>query len=266
MITIRTAPILLVVFCSALAVLAPAGAQDQPAKPAIDDPQGYFERMARFLAGAQKFQTTVRMGYDVLQDSGQKIEFGERHRITIARPDRLRAELSKSNGEEGLVLFDGQMITAHNTTHGVYAQTEKPGRLEEVLDYFLNDLGMRLPLALMFRSDFPEEMAKRLETLDVVEVSAVTDIPCVHLAGRTDEIDFQVWIPETGDPLPQRLTITYRDEEGQPQFWADFENWDMAPSISAKDFAFTPPKGAERIPFLAEIERALGEETPKGGD
>ena len=67
MITIRTAPILLVVFCSALAVLAPAGAQDQPAKPAIDDPQGHFERMARFLAGAQKFQTTVRIGYDVLQ-------------------------------------------------------------------------------------------------------------------------------------------------------------------------------------------------------
>ena len=91
-------------------------------------------------------------------------------------------------------------------------------------------------------------------------------MPCVHLAGRTDEIDFQVWIPETGDPLPLRLTITYRDEEGQPQFWADFENWDMAPSITAEFFAFTPPKGAERIPFLTEIERALGEETPKGGE
>ena len=266
MITIRTAPILLAVFCSVLALLAPAGAQDQPVTPAIDDPKGHFERMARFLAGAQNFQTTVRMGYDVLQDSGQKIEFGERHRVTIARPDRLRAEILKSSGEEGLVLFDGRRITAHNTTHGVYAQTDKPGRLEAVLDYFLNDLGMRLPLALMFRSDFPEEMAQRLKALDLVEVSEVTDVPCVHLAGRTDEIDFQVWIPETGDPLPQRLTITYRDEEGQPQFWADFEHWDMAPAISAEAFAFTPPQGAERIPFLVEIERALGEETPKGGD
>ena len=81
-----------------------------------------------------------------------------------------------------------------------------------------------------------------------------------------DEIDFEIWIPETGAPLPVRLTITYRDEEGQPRFWADFENWNMTPAVADADFTFTPPQDAERIPFLVEIERALGERKSKGDD
>lgn len=249
-----------------LAGCAPAGTLDQTAAAAPADPRARFDRMARFISSARQFQVTVRMGYDVLQESGQKIEFNERHRITIARPDRLRAEILKSNGEHGMVQFDGQTILAYNAAHEVYAQAEKPGSLDEVLAYFLDDLNMRLPLALMFMSTFPDEMEKLIEELAFVEVSAVTDTPCLHLAGRTAETDFQIWIPETGDPLPKRLTITYRDETGQPKFWADFESWDMAPTISAKAFTFTPPADAERIPFLVEIEKALGDDDPKGGN
>lgn len=255
----------IVAFC-ALAVVVPAGAGDEAASLAPVDPGLYFDRMARFISSAQQFQTTARMGYDVVQESGQKIEFNERHLITIARPGRLRVEILRSNGEKGTVLFDGQQITAYSAAHGVYAQAEKPGSLDQVLVYFLRDLEMRMPLALMFNSDFPGAMQKRLEHLTFVEVSAVTDTPCVHLAGRTDQVDFQVWIPQAGDPLPRRLTITYRDEEGQPKFWADFANWNMAPTISSTDFTFTPPAGSERIPFLVEIDRALADGKRKGGN
>ena len=249
-----------------LAGCASTGTGDPAASQAPADPRIYFDRMASYVADAHQFQTTVRMGFDVLQDWGQKIEFGERHRITVARPNRLRADILKSSGEEGMVLFDGQKVTVYHRTQAVFAQADKPGDIDEVLVYFLRDLEMRLPLALMFMSDFPEEIGKQLEELDFVEISAVTDPPCVHLAGRTDEIDFEVWIPETGAPLPVRLTITYRDEEGQPKFWADFENWDMTPAVADADFNFTPPAGAERIPFLVEIEKALGAQKPKGDD
>jgi hypothetical protein len=241
----------------------------RPLNPAVattpTDAQAWFDRMSRFIAAAQQFQTTVHMSWDVVQGSGQKIEFSERQKVTIARPAQLRVDILKSSGEAGQVLFDGQKVTAFNTTHEVYAQAEKSGSLDEILVYFVRDLGMRLPLALMFKTSFPEELANRLEELEFVEVSALSEVPCVHLAGRTDQIDFQVWIPETGDPLPRRLTITYRNEQGQPQFRAEFMNWNMSPAVSANDFAFTPPADAERIPFLAEIEKALDTDQ-KGGD
>jgi hypothetical protein len=250
----------------ALAVITPTGADNQTGSPAPVNPRSQFDRMTHFLSSTQLLQTTASMGYDVVQDSGQKIEFSERRRITVARPDRLRVEMLRSNGEEGMVLFDGQRITVYSAAHEGYAEAEIPGSLDEVLVHFLRDLKMRMPLALMFSGRFPQEMEKRLEDLTFVEVSVLTDTPCVHLAGRTDQVDFQVWIPQTGDPLPRRLTITYRDQEGQPEFWADFSNWNIAPTISSSDFTFTPPAGSERIPFLAEMDRVLADENRKGSN
>lgn len=262
----RMASILVVVIFSTLAIFTPVGAEDKPASSDSENPQLYFSRMADFISGARQFQISMKIGYDVVQESGQKVEFSERRRITIARPDRLRVEIAKSNGEKGLVLFDGKKITVYSQTHHVYAEVEKPGNIEDALVHLLRDLKMRMPLALMLSANFPEEMEKRLEDLAFVEVSATTDLPCVHLAGRTDQVDFQVWIPQTGNPLPKRMVIAYRDEEGQPKFWADFTDWNLSPSIPDRAFVFTPPAGTERIPFLVELKEGMTDEKQKGGD
>ena len=44
---------------------------------------------------------TIRDGYDVVQESGQKIEFGELRNVTVSRPDRLRIEVERSDGQKG---------------------------------------------------------------------------------------------------------------------------------------------------------------------
>ena len=48
--------------------------------------------MAKFLAALPGFEVSLVGSYDVLQDSGQKIEFNEVRRVAVARPDRLRME------------------------------------------------------------------------------------------------------------------------------------------------------------------------------
>jgi hypothetical protein len=61
-------------------------------------------------------------------------------------------------------------------------------------------------------------------------------VPCDHLAVRTaGGVDFQVWIAQGDEPLPRRIVITYKDENGQPQFWADFSNWNLAPELVVRD-------------------------------
>ena len=71
-----------------------------------------------------------------------------------------------------------------------------------------------------------------------------------HVALRGDTADLQLWIARTGDPLPQRLVITYRLDEGQPQYAANFSNWNLAPDVPDSLFTFTPAEGAQEIPFL----------------
>ena len=73
---------------------------------------------------------------------------------------------------------------------------------------------------------------------------------CDHLAGRRKNTDFQIWIAQGDKPLFQRLIITYKLAEGQPQFRAQFQRLELAPEVPDSLFAFTPPEGSEKIPFL----------------
>ncbi len=58
--------------------------------------------MAEFIAKAPVFSMTLRSSYDAIQEDGQSIEFGEKRHILLQRPDRLRVETERSDGERGL--------------------------------------------------------------------------------------------------------------------------------------------------------------------
>jgi hypothetical protein len=145
------------------------------------------------------------------------------------------------------------------------AKTSRPGDIDEAVKYFVRDLKMRVPLAMLFTTTLPADLDDRVVSAEVVQRVTLFDVPCLQISARADGVDFQVWIPEKGNPLPRRVVITYKNEEGQPQFWADFSNWSLAPVKSKSTFTLVPPGGTEQVPFLAEISNLSGIPTPKGG-
>jgi hypothetical protein len=213
-----------------------------------------LKRAADFMSQSPQFSVTIRAGYDVVQGSGQKIEFGETRKVVLRRPDRFRSDIVRSDGEKGLVLFNGQDIIVFHEKEKVYAKSSRPGDLDGAVTHLLSDLKMRLPLAMMFLSRLPSEIERRVHSVEMVEQSVVMDVPCAHLAARTEDVDFQIWIPSEGEPLPRRIVITYKHDEGQPQFWANLSEWSLSPNPSESDFAFSPAEGVREIPFLARME------------
>ena len=214
--------------------------------------------MAEHLAHLQDFTVTMHDDYDVVQSSGQKIEFGETRRVTMARPDRLRVEEVASDGRQDLALFDGHDIIVLDADTNTFAQAPQPGTVDDTLVYFVRDLKMRMPLAQLLTTRLPDEWPKRVRTVDLVEITDVRGVPTHHLAGRTDTIDFQYWITEGERPLPLRVVITYVNSPGQPQFRADFSDWNTSPKLATKSFEFTRPEGAHRIEFAAQVQDPAG--------
>lgn len=221
--------------------------------------------MAEYLAGARQLQVKITSGYDVVQSTGQKIEFREAREVTLVRPDRLRIDVVRDDGRKNLVLFDGSTLSVYDFGRKVLATAARPGDIDAAVMYFVRDLKMRLPLALLLTAGLPAEIEGRVRSAEVVQRVALFDVPCVQVAARADNVDFQVWIPEQGAPLPRRIVITYRNEPGQPQFWADLSQWSLAPDPPDSTFAFTPPEGTERVSFLAEIAKPTGPPRKKGG-
>ncbi len=216
-------------------------------------------RMAEFLAKTPQFSFNLKSSYAVLQESGQMIEFGENRKVIVSRPDELRIEVAQSDGEQHLVLYDGKEITAFSPSKNVYAQTAKPDGIDEAVKYFLRDLGMRLPLAMLLTSQFPAEIDRRTQVLNYVEHTVIDGVSTHHLAGRTETVDYQVWIPDGPKPLPLRIVLTYKNSEDQPAYRAEFSDWNLKPEIKDSLFTFTPPKGVQRISFAAELPKIAAE-------
>lgn len=220
-------------------------------------------RMAAYLGGAKGYSVSLRAGYDAVQKSGQKIEFIEARKITLSRPDKLRVEGERSDGAKTLTVFDGKQITLVDAAGNVYASTPQPGNVDDSVKYFVSRLGMRLPLAVLLLSRAPAEFEARVTSIDYVEKMNFDGTPVHHLAARTETADFQVWVADGDQPVPLRVVITYKKAPGQPQFWAQFVDWNMAPAIGDATFTAQVPAGAQKVAFAAELPRlSMGARKP----
>jgi hypothetical protein len=248
----------LALFLIAGLALPPAAISDEkpPAvasSPESQDAKALLMRMAEFLAKTKAFSMTMNAGYDVVQDSGQKIEFGEIRQVMIDRPNHLRVQLELSNGEKERIYFDGKNIIVFSPKENVFARLEKSGTVDGMLKYVIQDLKIPISLALLLASSVKEELEKRTTEVAYVERTNIGGKPVDHLAGRMADVDFQIWLQEGEQPLPLRAIITYKQAVGQPQFSANLSDWNLAPKIEDAAFEFSPPAGAEPIPLMVSV-------------
>lgn len=208
--------------------------------------------MAEFLAAQQAYSVEVLGGYDVVQEDGQKIEFLESRRIEMARPHHLRVQDRTGAAHAQSLLFDGEKMTVWSETAGIFAQAVQPDTVDDGILYFVRDLQMRLPLAALLANWFPDEIGKRLLQIDYVEQNELFGQTAHHLAARTVDLDFQVWVADGDAPLPLRVVITYR-EEGLPAYRAQFGNWNLAPKFSADTFVFASAEHLRQVPFAIQV-------------
>jgi hypothetical protein len=261
-ITIRAAAAAVAV--TALAAPAAPVGQSAGGAPATStgaqaDPRAILMRMANYLAALPAFSVRINSNYDVVQASGQKIEFGERREVILNRPNRLRVNTERSDGHLTAAVFSGTELVLVDVTGKAYASTPQPGALDDSILHMVSDLRMRLPLAMLFMSRLPVEFERRVRSVDYVEKTVLFGTPAHHLAARGDTVDMQVWVSDSAQPLPLRIVLTYKDESGQPEFRAQFADWNVAPVIGEATFRAPVPGGAQKVQFAAQLAAAQAE-------
>jgi hypothetical protein len=232
-----------------------------------DDQQAMdiLQNMARTLAGAEQFSVTVRSSYDAPQENGQIVEFGALRQIQVKRPDDLRIDVLESDGDQRILIFNGKEIIIQNVIENVYARAEKLGTVDDAIKYLVGILKTPLPLGRMLQTTIPAELEQMVAEIDYVELNMLTDVPTDHLAVRTRDVDFQIWIAQGKEPLPRRIVITYKNFKGDPQFRADFSDWNLSAKAVKGPFTFTPPKNAEQIPLLIRSRSEASIPAQEGG-
>jgi hypothetical protein len=225
---------------------APARAQAPAVDPAATK---ILKRTTDYLGSLKQFSVHTQNTLEDLLDSGQRIDLDVSANVIISRPNKLRAE-RKGDVISQTFYYNGKTLTLYNPTDKVYATEPAPGTIEGTLDYARESLGLIVPAAdLVYRNAYSLLM-QEVTLAKVVDKAVIGGVKCDHLLFSRPGVDFQVWVADTGKPLPYKYVVTDTGTPARLSVVTVMSNWNVAPAAADDRFTFVPPQGAKGIIFM----------------
>ena len=239
------------VFALGVLVLAATVTTDVQAQDPQVDPAATrtLKRMTDYLGGLQKFSVHTQNTLEDELDSGHRIDLDVSASVLVSRPNKLFAE-RKGDLIDQVFYYNGKTLTLYNPSDKVYATESAPGTIEETLDFARESLGLTVPVAdLVYRNAFPLLM-QDVNLAVVVGKAVIGGVKCDHLLFSRPGVDFQVWVADSGNPLPYKYVVTDTGTPAQLSISTVMSDWNVAPTATDSRFTFVPPPGTKQISFL----------------
>jgi hypothetical protein len=220
----------------------------EQAQPAIsEEASAALLRMGHTLGAAQFSFTaqTIRVYSDT---NGELLHIFHTVKVVARRPNRLLAESTGDDGSTKIV-FDGKTAYVLSVTQNKYAKIPVPeGTIEGMLKEAVGRLGVDFPLADFLSSAPNKAFLTGVTAGRVVDTVTIDGMPYLHLFfNQPPGIELELWLSKNEQSLPSRLIVTYRMLPGQPNFIAQFSDWNLDIHPADADFVFQPPAGAVQV-------------------
>ena len=245
------------IICSAVILLTLALACSRPAEnqaltASTNDPDQLLRQMSEKLAQAKSLSFKVDRKLDAALVEGSNIAENAQIVISVSRPGKFQAK-SDSKDNVRQIFFDGQNLSIYDETMKLYATVPVSGTIDDAVAKIDEKYGFTPPLAEFILSDPYAVLSKQIKSKAYTGKENIAGVDCHHLSLVGDVADSELWIG-IADLLPRKLVATFKDREGSPKLQADFSNWNLAPTLDDKFFAFVAPPDAEKIDMVTEAQ------------
>jgi hypothetical protein len=207
--------------------------------------------MSAKLASTQAFSFTTTEIRDEVKSSGATNQVTLTRGTTVRRPDRLYS--TAVGGRRSEIWYDGVGVTLVLHDEKIFGQIRAPETLDKTLDAMHERFGMSTPVADYVYSSPAKALLTSTTTGGWVAREALEGQQTDHLAFKDKGVNWDIWIPVNGDPLPQKATAEFTDDKRLRKIDVTFKNWDLAPQIPDNRFDPSVPADYEGV---ALIQRA----------
>lgn len=213
-----------------------------------------LSQMCDYLKSAQQYTFRSQATFEKVSIAGQKIEYGETVNVSVRRPDRLHADIV-GDLINNRFWYNGKNITMLDTDLNIYATTAAPADIDSALSFAAESLGITAPLGDFVVSDPYSSLTQKAKSATYVGLHVINGVKCHHLAFTQGSLDWQIWIEDGRMQVPRKVVITYKLEEGMPQYTAVLTDWNFSPHLPESVFFFVAPVNAEKIEFMPVEEK-----------
>jgi hypothetical protein len=235
-------------------VLTPPARAADPAKsptPGISaEATTAIQQMGKTLSANEfSFQAQTIRAYQ--DNDGQPLHIFHTMKVVVHRPDRLAVHRTGDDGASDL-LYDGKTVAIFGASANKYVQVAAPTDIDATLDEVADGLGVDFPLADFVDADPGKSFLSDVTSGREVNTVTIDGKPYRHLFfSQAGGIDLEIWLAKTEQAVPRRLVVTYRLMPGQPQFVAEFSDWNFSAHPADAAFVFQPPAGATKVELQA---------------
>ena len=213
--------------------------------------------MSDYLAAQKTISFEYDSNLDIVSTQQQKIGLASSGIMTLERPDKLHA--TRTGGFANVeMVFDGKTLSLLGKNANVYAQVEAPGTIDHLVDELRDKYHRPVPAADLLMSDPYKELMPPVTDVKDLGSGVIRGVECDHLAFRTKDVDWQIWIAQGARPYPCRYVITSKNVQGSPEYTLDIRAWKAGGEVASDGFKLEIPPSAQKltpglIPDLDEI-------------
>ena len=224
-----------------------AGAADVSAtRTAEANAKSLLKASSDYMAAQKAFSFDYDTYLEVVTKQNQKLGLASSGTMTVNRPDKMRATRTGGFADVEFV-FDGKTVTMFGKNANAYAQVEAPGTIDQLVDVLRNKYHRPVPGADLLMSNVYDQLMPEVVDIKDLGSGVIGGVECDHLAFRTKEVDWQIWIAQGSSPHPCRYVITSTQVNGAPQYTIDVRTWKTGAAVASDRFTFKVPAGARKL-------------------
>jgi len=117
-----------------------------------------------------------------------------------------------------------------------------------------------VPGADLLLSNVYDQLMPSVVNVKDLGSGVIGGVECDHLAFRTKEVDWQIWIAQGSRPYPCRYVITSTKVVQAPQYSLTISGWRIGDEVGAEDFTFKNATNAQKkdlanLPNMDELPK-----------
>jgi len=210
------------------------------------DAKNLVKAMSDYMAAQKAISFTYDANLEVVTKDHQKLALLSSGTVTLNRPDKIRA--TRHGGFADVeMLFDAKTLTLLGKNANLYAQIDIPGTVDHLIDELKNKHNRPLPAADLIMGNVYDQLMPHVIDVKDLGSGVIGGVECDHLAFRTEDVDWQIWIAHGDRPYPCQYVITSKLIDDGPQYSIQVRNWKTGDEVAADDFSFKNPTMAKKI-------------------
>src|SRR6476660_840079 len=217
---------------SALAIAASGMVSISVARADEAQAKSLLKAMSDYLAAQKAISFDYDSNLEIVSTQQQKIGLASSGTLTLNRPDKLH--VTRNGGFANIeMVFDGKTLTLLGKNANLYSQVEAPGTIDQLVDVLRDKYHRPVPAADLLMSDPYKELMPQVNDAKDLGSGVIHGVECDHLAFRTKEVDWQIWIAQGAHPYPCRYVITSKKVTGWPQYTLDITAWKASAEVAS---------------------------------